>query len=205
MTDVLLISEEKLRFFTDLNNNVDSLLLKNAIREAQDIHVQRMLGTKLYNKILTDVANNTLTGSYESLLTSYIQDALLYASYYESLEAIYIRPRNNGLLTPTGGDNSREVDFAIYEKKRESVKNKFEWYSERLVNFLIENQNTFPELNENTWLYEQRPDYGSQFRSPVVFQNAVRGTHIKQAIRAGLPITDSRYPFLPPPVIIDQI
>ena len=34
MTDVFIISEANLRQFTDLNNNVDSELLKNAIREA---------------------------------------------------------------------------------------------------------------------------------------------------------------------------
>ena len=52
MTDVFIISEENLRQFTDINNNVDSKLLKNAVRESQDIEIQRILGTKLYNKIL---------------------------------------------------------------------------------------------------------------------------------------------------------
>ena len=55
MTDVFIISEENLRQFTDINNNVDSKLLKNAVREAQDIEIQRILGTKLYDKILDDI------------------------------------------------------------------------------------------------------------------------------------------------------
>jgi hypothetical protein len=200
-TQVFLLSETKLREFTDINNNVDTELLRNGIREAQDIHLQRLTGTVLYNKLLSDVSTSSLTGSYQYLVDNYVQDMLLYAAYYESLEAIYIRPRNNGLLTPTGGDNSREVDLQIYNMKRESVKNKMEWYAERLVNYLIENQNVFPELNQNNYLYEQNPDYGSQFRSPIVFGNAVRGTHFKQAVRSGLPITDSRYPQFPPPEI----
>ena len=41
MTDVFIISEENLRQFTDINNNVDSKLLKNAVREAQDIEIIR--------------------------------------------------------------------------------------------------------------------------------------------------------------------
>ena len=40
----------------------------------------------------------TLTGDYKTLVDDYIQDFLLYAAYYETLEAIYIRPRNNGLI-----------------------------------------------------------------------------------------------------------
>ena len=102
MTDVLLISEAKLREFTDINNNVDSALLTNAIREAQDIELQRVIGTLLYNKILSDVEGSTISGDYKDLLDNWIQDFLLYASFYIALEYIYLRPRNNGLVKPTG-------------------------------------------------------------------------------------------------------
>ena len=78
MTNVFIISEANLRQFTDINNNVDSELLKNAIREAQDIELQRVLGTKLYNKILDDIKNNTLSGNYETLVLDWIQNVLLY-------------------------------------------------------------------------------------------------------------------------------
>jgi len=199
MTDTLIISEAKLRQFTDLNNNVDTKLLTNAVREGQDIHIQRLLGTVLYEKILSDITADTLTGAYKTLVDDYIQNALIYAAYYEALEYVYIRSRNNGLLSPTGGENSEKVDGTWYDRKRESVKNKFEWYAEKLVNYLIENTNVFPELNENDKLYEQYPDYGSQFRSPIVMRYGVRGYHWKQAEKAGLPITDSRYPQFPPP------
>jgi hypothetical protein len=37
MTTTLIISEEKLREFTDINDNLDTKLIKNAVREAQDI------------------------------------------------------------------------------------------------------------------------------------------------------------------------
>ena len=98
MTDVFIISEENLRQFTDINNNVDSKLLKNAVREAQDIEIQRLLGTKLYQAILDKIETNTLTGVYETLVLDWVQNALLYAAYYYALEDIYLRPRNNGLL-----------------------------------------------------------------------------------------------------------
>ena len=78
MTDVFIISEENLRQFTDINNNVDSKLLKNAVREAQDIEIQRLLGTKLYNAILAKIQTNTLTGDYEYLVLQWVQNALLY-------------------------------------------------------------------------------------------------------------------------------
>jgi hypothetical protein len=85
MTNTLIISEAKLRQFTDLNDSVDTELIKNAVRTAQDITIQRVIGTKLYQKILSDIDASTLTGVYQTLVNDYIQDFLLYAAYYEAL------------------------------------------------------------------------------------------------------------------------
>jgi hypothetical protein len=120
MTTVQLISEAKIRQFTDINDNLDSSLLVNAIREAQDIELQRILGTILYQKLLSDVQSNTLTGNYQTLVDDYVQNFLLYQVYYYALEYIYFRPRNNGLLIPQGGENSNTVDFNAYNFKRNS-------------------------------------------------------------------------------------
>ena len=122
MENTLLISEAKLKRFTDINNALDPDLLSSIIREAQIIHVTRLLGTPLYDKILSLVDNNTLTGNYQTLVNDYVQDSLLYWAYYESLESIYLRPRNAGLVKPTGGENNIDADIALYDKKRQSVK-----------------------------------------------------------------------------------
>lgn len=197
MTDVFIISEANLRQFTDLNNNVDSELLKNAIREAQDIELQRILGTKLYNKIKADIKAGTLTGNYEVLVLDWVQNALLYEAYYYALEDIYLRPRNNGLLIPQGGENSAAADGTWYNRKRESVKNKKQFYEERLTNYLIQKQGLFPELNSNVELQQMYPDFGVQYKSPIVMKRNGRGYHAGQARECGLPIYDSRYPQFP--------
>lgn len=197
MTSTFIISEAKLREFTDVNDNLDTAFIKNAVREAQDIHLQRIIGTVLYQKLLSDIDADSLAGAYKTLVDDYVQDFLLYAAYYECLLAIYVRPRNNGLLSATGGDNSESVTRDLYEVKRQSVENKMQYYAERLVNYIIEKQNSLPELNENNFLYEQYPDYASQYRSPIVFRYQNKGTHYQQARDAGLRITDSRYPQYP--------
>ena len=129
MTTTFIISEAKLRQFTDINDSVDSALIKNAIRESQDIDLQRIIGTKLYRSLLSQIdAGPTWNSSYyQTLVDDYIQDFLLYAAYWYSLEAIYIRPRNNGLLTPTGGENSIEVDRSLFNVKRQSAQNKMDY------------------------------------------------------------------------------
>lgn len=194
MTTTFILSEAKFREFTDVNDNLDTALIKNALREAQDIHLQRIIGTKLYQSILDKIDSSSLTGIYKTLVDDYIQNFLLYATYYESLEVIYMRARNNGLIIPTGGDNSIEVDRSLYNVKRQSTENKMEFYAEKLANYIAEEEAQFPELNSNTKLYEQPADYSVQYRSPIVFSyKAKRGAHYKEAKEAGLRITDSRY------------
>ena len=194
MTTTFILSEAKFREFTDVNDMLDTALIKNAIREAQDIHLQRIIGTKLYDKILSDINGDTLAGVYKTLVDYYLQDFLLYAAYYESLEAIYIRPRNNGLLTPTGGENSIEVDRSLYNVKRQSVENKMEFYAEKLSQYISEEEASFPELNTNNKAYEQNPDYSTQYRSPIVFnRNVKQAGNYKWAKEAGLRVTNSAY------------
>jgi hypothetical protein len=197
MTTVFIISEENLRQFTDINNNVDSELLKNAVRESQDIEIQRILGTILYEYILARIQTGTLTGNYEYLVLNFVQNALLYAAYYYALEDIYLRPRNNGLLMPTGGENSEKADGTWYNRKRQSVQNKKQFYEERLTNYLIQNQGLFPQLSQNVELQQMYPDFGIQYKSPIVMKRNGRGYHAGQARECGLPIYDSRYPQFP--------
>jgi len=197
MTTTLIISEEKLREFTDINDNLDSKLLMNAVREAQDIYLQRLTGTSLYEYILAEIDANTLSGNYQTLVDDFIQPFLIYASYWEALDAIYTRPRNNGLLQPTGGENSEKADGTWYNRKREAVNNKMQYYSERLTNYLIQNESQFPQLNDNGPFWKQYPDYGSGYKSPVVFNRTTRSYHLGGALNAGLRLADSRYPFMP--------
>ena len=199
MTTTLLISEAKIRAFSDVNESVDDSLMVNAIREAQDIVMQPIMGTKLYNTLIEKIDNNSISGSYQTLLDDYIQPALVYASLYNITENVYIRTRNNGLLTPTGGENSVNVDKNLYDTKRQSISNKQQFYSDQLSRYLNEKYNLFPELGENTELYQFIPDYASQYRSPIVMQRNTRAVYLNLAQRAGLPIVNSAYPSFPPP------
>jgi len=198
MTTTFIISEEKLRQFTDINDNLDSKLIKNAVREAQDIYLQRLTGTTLYETILAKIDTNTLTGKYQVLVDDFVQPMLIYAAYWEALDAIYTRPRNNGLLQPTGGENSEKADGTWYNRKRQMVENKMEYYGERLTNYLIQNESQFPQLNDNGPFWKQYPDYTTGYnKSPVVFNRRTRAYHAGGAQAAGLRMADSRYPYMP--------
>ena len=190
MTTTFLISEAKVRSFTSLNNSVDSELIKNNIRTAQDYWLQNIIGTVLYQKLLSDVDSSSLTGSYQTLVDDYIQDYLLYATYYETLEDIYLRPRNNGLLRPNGGENSDPVERDLYDMKRQSIRNKMDYYGQRLTEYILEEDSLFPELQQDTKLYQQLPDYSNKYKNPFVMRG---GYFLDMAREYGIRTYDRRY------------
>jgi hypothetical protein len=190
MTTTFLISEAKIRSFTSLNDAVDSALIKNCIRTAQDVWLQNVIGTVLYQKLLSDVDAGTLTGNYKGLVDNYIQDFLLYATYYETLEEIYLRPRNNGLLRPNGGENSDPVERDVYDMKRQSLRNKMDYYSQRLTEYILEEDSLFPELQQDTKLYQQLPDYSNKYKNPFVMRG---GYYLDFAREYGIRVYDTRY------------
>lgn len=192
MQNIILLSEARLKAFTDLNDYVDPDLLKSAIREAQILYLTKVLGTRLYNKIMEDVENSTLTTDYKNLIDDYILDYLLYATYYVALEYIWLRPRNNGLLQPQGGDNATSVEMQIYDKKRRSVENKLEYFGERLVTHLCFNTEKFPEYSQA--VNDEIPaDQKTQYGTPFVFRDKVP----ELVEKMGLKVVNSRYPYLP--------
>ena len=66
---------------TQLDGNIDNDNLKPFIYAAQTTHLKAFLGLKLYTKIYTDFAAETLSGEYLIIFDEYIKDFL---SYYSS-------------------------------------------------------------------------------------------------------------------------
>ena len=74
MTNTFLVSEAQIRNYTDIDNNVDSALIKNGIREAQDIKLQTVLGTLLTDKIYSLVDAGTIEDSANAAYKTLLDD-----------------------------------------------------------------------------------------------------------------------------------
>tara|TARA_R110000796_G_scaffold53821_3_gene126174 strand:- start:3144 stop:3746 length:603 start_codon:yes stop_codon:yes gene_type:complete len=195
MTNTFLISEAQIRNYTDIEDNIDTALIKNGIREAQDIRLQTVIGTLLYNKIiaLVDAEEMDLpaNSNYKTLLDSYIQNMLIYSSFFYILESIYVRSRNNGLIIPDGGESSVSAERDIFNVKRQSVENKMEFYNDLLTDYIIEENTLFPELNASNKLYDLQPNYDTKVSTPFVFNRRSRLT--QEFIDRGYRVYDTRY------------
>lgn len=144
----LFISPDDLVKRTAINGNVDRDQMVQFIKIAQDIHVQALLGTALYNKLKTDVLNDTLTGNYETLMTDYVQDVLVHYAMVEILPFLAYKVSNGGVFRKQS-ENSEGIDKNELEYLIQKERDTAEHYGRRLVSYLTFYGSLTPEYYEN--------------------------------------------------------
>lgn len=146
---VLFVNEDKLKSSTAINYNVDTAFLLPFLKIAQDKHLQIILGTKLYDKLQTEIADGTLVNPYKTLVDDYIQDAIIHYALVEALPFISFQIKN-GSITQKNSENGtaatrQDVDYLV-QKERDSA----EFYGQRIVEYLCNDSSSFPEYSQNT-------------------------------------------------------
>jgi len=142
MANVLFISESFLKDNTLLHENIDFKYLRPVVILCQDIHIQPKLGSTMYDELKTQITAGTLTAANTTLLVDYIQPALLYWTQAEAPTAISYKFLNKGLHQQSS-ENSSNASLDEINFISQKYKDKAEWYTERLVRFLLENSNNY--------------------------------------------------------------
>lgn len=143
----LLVSENYIKKNTVIDENVDMKLLLPTIWMAQERHIQEILGTPLYTKIQADIVASTLTGDYLTLVDSYLAPALQWWTLYEADITLLYKYRNKNVSTKNS-ENSNPVDFTQHKYLRNHHKDQAEWWSQRAIDYLCDNNNLFPEYSD---------------------------------------------------------
>ncbi len=158
MATVILLSTDKLKKNTPLQENIDDDILKPYIQRAQVTYIQQYLGTDLYDKILSDVQAGTIAGVYKTLLDDYIQPVLIEWSFYEALPFISLKLTNK-TIGRGNADYLIEGDLEDLKYLRNTVRDMGRFLAERLIGQLKENSNLYPEYNTNSGLDKIQPQY----------------------------------------------
>lgn len=203
MANVLLVSENKLKAFTNVNKNVDIDAIRAEIGIAQDIHLQTLLGTKFYNQLLDQVttSGNTFSADELILVNDYISPYLIQVSYYEMIPHIHFRTMNVGIVKAGAVDGGRDgVDMETMKYLRTIQKQRADFYMMRLQDYLIigKGQGKFPAyLNQNT-KDGMLPDKAEKYNSPIYLNHTSRyGYSIAQTMR-NLDVYSDRAHYDPP-------
>lgn len=149
MQKALFISKDDLVSQTPLSANIDFDKVQHFITIAQDIHVHQMLGSKLYDRLQSDVIGGTLAGDYRTLVYDYIKPTLVQYSFMEYLPFSQYTISNKGVFKHTS-ENSSIPTHQEVDAMRDAARDIAQYYSKRLVDYLRHNDNLFPEYNTNT-------------------------------------------------------
>ena len=148
MATALFISRTDLVKNTVVDGNVDTDKFIQFIKIAQEIHIQNYLGSKLYDKISSDIINNDLSGDYLKLVNDYIQPMLIHFAMVEYLPFAAYQIKNGGVFKHSSENaetvNKSEVDMLVQKHRDYS-----EYYTRRFVDYICFESNKFPEYNTN--------------------------------------------------------
>ena len=153
MAYVLFISEDKLKDSTAINMNVDVQFLLPYVRIAQEKYIETKLGTNLFVAIQGMISGGTIgnvaNANYKLLLDDYIADVLIHYSFYEVLPFLRYKVQNNNVVSKTA-ENSTPLTRTEAQDLRSEISNTAQFYTERLVSYLCDNSNLFPEFSTNS-------------------------------------------------------
>lgn len=160
MAKVKFITSEYLKDNTPIDGNVSNTLLDPFIFKAQEIHLQTVLGTLLYEAIKTKIVSGDILlapdVAYKTLLDEHIQPTLAEWVLFESMPFIGFKLTNKA-VTQKNSDSSTPTGIDEIKWLRSSVRDSAEFYTKRLSDYLCTYESLFSELTANRETNELAP------------------------------------------------
>ena len=201
MANKLLISENKLKAFTNTNKNVDIDAIRAEIGIAQDIHLQPLLGTKFYDQLLgqISVTGNTFNADELTLVNDYIAPFLIQTAYFEMIPHLHYRTMNRAIVQGEM-ESATAVDIETMKYLRTIQGQRADFYKMRLQDYLItgRGQNLFPAYNTYSTIDGMIPDKSSKYNSPIYLNHTTRYGYSKQQLGRSIPMWSEMDHYDPP-------
>jgi len=160
---ILMMSSDYFKRNSVVNLNVDTELIHPFIIKSQNLNIERLLGSNLFNTILSEIGSGSVSARMKTLLEDYIQLALVDWTLYNSLPFLNYKLTNKSVVKKSSG-NSESVDMSELAFLRQTIRDDAEYYSTRVVDFLCENETTYPEYaNGNDDMDDIRPSNNTYF------------------------------------------
>lgn len=154
----LLISIERLKQYSVVNNNLDAKLIAPTIIMVQDLHLQGILGTDLYLDICAQVDAGSISIEYETLLNDYIEPYISNMVISEGLIDWHIKITNTDVVNAATLNATSESPNGVFSIQSK-YKNIAEKYANTLYLYLRGNESDYPLYmggNREKWKVKPR-------------------------------------------------
>lgn len=177
--NVLLITEQRLKDNTPINESVDSSELRFSIQMAQNIFVQETLGTNLYNYmldlVLTDDINDPIKIDYKILLDQFIAPMLIQYSYYIALDNFWVKFVNVG-LQQMRSEQGTPLDIRGLTYLKNNARDNAQFLDNLLRRHLVFNNWKYPQYTITTNNGQLIPEFGGAFKSSITLPSSGKFT-----------------------------
>lgn len=158
MIRTLLISVNDLKSNTILEQNLEEHVILPQIVSSHIIDLQEVLGDKFYENLLEKVRTETTNTNEDFLIDTYIIPYLLQISLYRCLPYIRAKMENSSIVLKET-DTQKSVDLTELKYLRGDIKNDAEFLKQRLIRYLCDKSNLFPDYNNPDLLVPIKSSY----------------------------------------------
>lgn len=123
--------------------NVENELIRVVLRRSQDMYIEPILGSALYQRLLQGVEDNDLTANELTLINSYIVIVLVIAVELRISDSVTTEIRNIGVGVATE-QNFTANTSAQMERTKDMTYKDLTFYKNRLKRYLCENATLYP-------------------------------------------------------------
>lgn len=168
---ILLITEDYYKKNSVVQLNVEANIQIHIIK-AQNLHIERILGTNLFNTIMEQITNNSVEPRMKTLIDGYIQPALVEWTTYVAIPYINYSFTNKSIVKKSSEESEasslKEINFL-----RNDIRDDAEYMSNRLSLFLKANDDVYTEFkNGNDDEDDIKSARGGIFFGGIVLKNS---------------------------------
>ena len=163
----LLVSEEKLKAFTSINQNVSPADLIPYILQSQDIVLQNYIGATYYMELKNQVVAGTVSSDNQFLLDNYIGNALCNWGLFYALPFLKYKIFNKSVVSPTS-ENSDSITLEELKFLMEQVRSAGETYMKRMIEWMVLHPGSFQAYVAPRVLDGQLPERGNPYFGSLV-------------------------------------
>jgi len=175
---VLFISEDLLKSLTATNLNVSVNIIRPYILQAQKLYIETKLGTDLTQKLKDLIVAGTVGAvgneAYKTLLDDYISFVLVNFSFFHAIPFLRFKIENGNIYSKTS-ETGNALSTEEAQHLREEVRNTAEYYTERMIDYICNNNSLFPEYNTNTGA-DVNPDQNAYYNGMNLERPREQGT-----------------------------
>lgn len=165
--EILLVSEEKLKNYSNISFNVSPDLLISHVFNAQNMYGNEYLGSALLNEIKLQVRTNTVSPTNAFLLDEFLCNVILQWATYLAIPFLNYKIYNKSIMVPKGTESDK-VDLDEVRFLQSQVKQMAQQYSWLMQRYLWNYNDQYPLWTQSLAKQEVVASFGTPFQSNIV-------------------------------------